>query len=235
MGAVDRSNQMVAYNAFKHWGFSAKKMSQQIFRRELAKQLVQQLIPTALSPPLRLPKGTGHSSLFCLTACHFPQTIKAKPGAKRQNPKGHCAVCLQPSKRKQPHMECPSFEVGYNAGKGVLDVKVYHDTAIKILMLVCLNRHQVYDRLYLNTAGICAGVLVSSQEQKSQLAAVTCDMMLLSVAVVAVAVHINDDSLTQQIILQLHKISEVPIEDIQDFCKVILMSLHDFVDQKSQD
>ncbi|GFS23556.1 cyclin N-terminal domain-containing protein 1-like [Elysia marginata] len=56
--------------------------------------------------------------------------------------------------------------LGHNAGRGVLDLKVYYDTAIKILSLVCLNRHEVYDRLYLNTAGICAGVLVSSQEQK---------------------------------------------------------------------
>ncbi|RUS90929.1 hypothetical protein EGW08_001326 [Elysia chlorotica] len=121
--------------------------------------------------------------------------------------------------------------LGYNAGKDVLNVKVYHDTAIKILTLICLNRHQIYDRLYLNTARMYAGVLVSSQEQKRQLAVVTCDKMLLAVGTVAAAVHLNDDSLSHQIILQLHKISAVPVEDIQEFCKVIVMGLQDFVDQ----
>ncbi|GFN91338.1 PiggyBac transposable element-derived protein 4 [Plakobranchus ocellatus] len=140
MGAVDRSDQMVAYNAFKRCTLkwwkkaffhlfmlgvlnayivqkvtAAKKMSQWIFRRELAKQLVQQLIPAALSPPLRLPEGIGHSCLFRLTARHFPQTIKAKPGAKRQNPQRDCVVCLQPGKRKQSRMECPSCDVGLHA------------------------------------------------------------------------------------------------------------------------
>ncbi|GFO18087.1 PiggyBac transposable element-derived protein 4-like [Plakobranchus ocellatus] len=100
MVAVHRNDQMVAYNAFKHctlkwWkkaffhlymlgglnayivqrATAAKKMSQRIFRRELA-------LPTALSPLLRLPEGIEHSNLFRLTTRHLPQTIKAKPGAK---------------------------------------------------------------------------------------------------------------------------------------------------------
>ncbi|GFR88706.1 hypothetical protein ElyMa_006106500 [Elysia marginata] len=55
--------------------------------------------------------------------------------------------------------------------------------------------------------------------------------MLLAVGALAAAVHITDASLTHQVIFQLHKISEVPTEDIQDFCKVILMSLENFVNQ----
>ena len=141
MGAVDRSDQMVSYNAFKRrtlkwWkkaffhlfmlgvlnayivqkATAAKKLSHRIFRRELAKQLVQQLIPQAPCPPLRLPEGLGHSSLFRLTARHFPQLIQPKAGTKRKNPQRDCVVCTQPTKtggkRKHSRYECPSCDVG---------------------------------------------------------------------------------------------------------------------------
>ncbi|GFS05929.1 hypothetical protein ElyMa_002951300 [Elysia marginata] len=65
---------------------AAKKLPHQIFRREqLAKQLVQYLIPEAPTPPLRLPEGSAdHFSLFRLTARHFPRPIEPKPGRKRK-------------------------------------------------------------------------------------------------------------------------------------------------------
>ena len=125
MGAVDRSDQMVSYNAFKRrtlkwWkkaffhlfmlgllnayivqkATAAKKLTHRIFRRELSKQLVQLLIPEAPAPPLRLPEGTSNSSLFRLTARHFPKLIEPKAGTKRKNPQRDCAVCTQPEKRK---------------------------------------------------------------------------------------------------------------------------------------
>ncbi|KAK3784705.1 hypothetical protein RRG08_032160 [Elysia crispata] len=134
MGAVDRSDQMVSYNAFKRrtlkwWkkaffhlfmlgvlnayivqkATAAKKLTHRIFRRELAKQL---LIPEAPAPPLRLPEETGNSSLFRLTARHFPKLIEPKAGAKRKNPQRDCAVCTQPEKRKQSRYECPCCNVG---------------------------------------------------------------------------------------------------------------------------
>ena len=137
MGAVDRSDQMVAYNAFKrrtlkwwkkaffhlfmlgvlnayivHKATAAKKLAHRIFRRELAKQLVQQLIPEAPTPPLSSPNELGHSSLFRLTARHFPKLIEPKVGTKKKNPQRDCVVCTQPSKRKQSRYECPCCDVG---------------------------------------------------------------------------------------------------------------------------
>ena len=137
MGAVDRSDQMVSYNASKRrtlkwWkkaffhlfmlgvlnayivqkATAAKKLTHRIFRRELAKQLAQLLIPEAPAPTLRLPEGTGNSSLFRLTARHFPKLIEPKAGTKRKNPQRDCAVCTQPEKRKQSRYECPCCNVG---------------------------------------------------------------------------------------------------------------------------
>ncbi|KAH9510272.1 Cyclin N-terminal domain-containing protein 1 [Bulinus truncatus] len=112
--------------------------------------------------------------------------------------------------------------LGQNMGKDLLDVKVYHDTAIKILTFICLHRHSIYDRLYILAAGIGAGALVSSQEQRLKLAAVKMDKMLLSATVVATAVQIIDQSLTGEVMIQLNKVNEVPVQDLQDFMSVIL-------------
>ncbi|KAI8795664.1 cyclin N-terminal domain-containing protein 1-like isoform X1 [Biomphalaria glabrata] len=112
--------------------------------------------------------------------------------------------------------------LGQNLGKDTLDLKVYHDTAIKILTFVCLHRHSIYDRLYVITAAIGAAALASSQEQRLKLAEVKMDKMLLSATVVVAAVHLNDDRLTEEVMIQLNKINGVPIQDLQDFMKVIL-------------
>ncbi|CAG5127741.1 unnamed protein product [Candidula unifasciata] len=117
--------------------------------------------------------------------------------------------------------------LGHNTRGEDLHIKVYHNTAVKILTLISLHLHEVYDRLYLSTAGAGAGALISTEEQRSKLAAVMMDKMLLAVAVVATAVHVVDSTLTQKVIIHLHKISEVPIEDIQDFMKVILVFLRE--------
>ena len=93
MGAVDRSDHMVSYNAFKgrtlkwwkkaffhlfmlgvlnayivHKATAAIKLNHRVFRRDLAKQLVQ-LVP--ITPSLRPPLAVGQSSLFRLTARYF--------------------------------------------------------------------------------------------------------------------------------------------------------------------
>ena len=93
IGAVDRNDQMVSYNAFKrrtlkwwkkaffhlfmlgvlnsylvHKVTAVKKLSLRIFCRDLAKQL-EQLVPFIPRPPLAV--GVGQSSLFRLTARHF--------------------------------------------------------------------------------------------------------------------------------------------------------------------
>ncbi|XP_059158527.1 cyclin N-terminal domain-containing protein 1-like [Physella acuta] len=115
--------------------------------------------------------------------------------------------------------------LGHNTSGEKFDVKVYHETAVKILTIICLHRHNIYDRLYLTTAGVAAGVLASSEEQNTKLAAVKTDKMLLSAAVVATAVNMNDSSLTQEVIIHLNKISEVPVEDIRDFMNVIIESI----------
>ncbi|BFZ24016.1 hypothetical protein BsWGS_27055 [Bradybaena similaris] len=117
--------------------------------------------------------------------------------------------------------------LGHNTQGEGIHIKVYHHTAVKILTLVSLHLHEVYHRLYLSTAGVGAGVLVSTDEQRSKLAAVMMDKMLLAVAVVIAAVHVIDNTLTQKVTIHLHKISEVPVEDIQDFAKVLLVFLRD--------
>ena len=134
MGAVDRSDQMVSYNAFKrrtlkwwkkaffhlfmlgvlnayivHKATAAKKLSHRVFRRDLAKQLVQ-LVP--ITPSLRPPLAVGQSSLFRLTARHFAKKIEPKPGAKKQNPQRECVVCSEPAKRKFSRFECRCCDVG---------------------------------------------------------------------------------------------------------------------------
>ncbi|GFN88742.1 PiggyBac transposable element-derived protein 4-like [Plakobranchus ocellatus] len=135
MGSVDRTDLIVSFNAFKRrtlkwWKkvffhlfmlavlnaflvyktTAVGKLSQKMFRRDLAKQLVQ-LLPGALV--IRQPSlSVGESSLFRLTARHFPRLVLPKPGLKRQNPQRTCAVCSTPSLRKHSRYECSSCNVG---------------------------------------------------------------------------------------------------------------------------
>ena len=137
MGAVNRSDQMVTCNAFKrrtlkwwkkaffhlymlsilnsyiiHKATSGKKLSHRIFRRDLAAQLVQFCFT-----PIARPIGQGQSSLFRLTARHFPRMIPAKPGAKRQNPQRECAVCSERPKRKFSRFQCEECDVGLHVDR----------------------------------------------------------------------------------------------------------------------
>ena len=114
MGAVDRSDQMVSYNAFKrrrlkwwkkaffhlfmlgvlnaylvHKVTAVKKLSRRIFCRDLAKQLAQ-LVPLIPRPPLAV--GVGQTSLFRLTARHFAKKIELKPRTKKQHPQRECRL-----------------------------------------------------------------------------------------------------------------------------------------------
>ena len=98
MGALDRSDQMVSYNAFKrrtlkwwkkvffhlfmlgvlnaylvHKVTAVKKLSHRIFRRDLAKQLAQ-LAPLIARPPLAV--RVRQSFLFRMTARHFAKKKK---------------------------------------------------------------------------------------------------------------------------------------------------------------
>ncbi|GFO14718.1 PiggyBac transposable element-derived protein 4-like [Plakobranchus ocellatus] len=137
MGAVDRSDQMVACNAFKrrtlkwwkkaffhlfmlsvqnayivHKATAVKKLSHRIFRRDLAAQLVQFIFT-----PVARPLGLGQSSLFRLTARHFPRMIQPKPNAKRQNPQRECVICSERPKREFSRFECQDCDVGLHVDR----------------------------------------------------------------------------------------------------------------------
>ena len=138
MGAVDRSDQMVSYHTFKRrtlkwWkkaffhmfslgvlnAFLLQKvnaaipLTHRIFRRELSKQLARlaPIFVNRASERLPIP-DVGDSQLFRLTARHFLQAVKPKPGAKKQNPQRDCVVCSGPGNRKQTRYECSSCNVG---------------------------------------------------------------------------------------------------------------------------
>ncbi|GFN74794.1 PiggyBac transposable element-derived protein 4 [Plakobranchus ocellatus] len=137
MGAVDRSDQMVSYNAFKrrtlkwwkkafshmlmlgvlnayilHKMKTGGSMTHRIFRREVAKQLASMAPMCPRLERLTPVAEVGESSLFRLTARHFLQSIPPKPGAKKQRPQRDCVVCTKPGNRKQSRYECPSCDVG---------------------------------------------------------------------------------------------------------------------------
>ncbi|GFO35124.1 PiggyBac transposable element-derived protein 4-like [Plakobranchus ocellatus] len=147
MGTVDRSDQMVTNNAFKrrtlkwwkkaffhmfmlgvlnayivHKATATRKLSHRIFRRDLAKQLVK-FIP--FCQEIRPAVCPGQSSLFRLTARHFPRFIHPKPGAKKQNPQRMCVVCSEPNKRTYTRYQCPSCDVGLHIDPCF---EIYHTT-----------------------------------------------------------------------------------------------------------
>ncbi|GFO19256.1 hypothetical protein PoB_004576100 [Plakobranchus ocellatus] len=60
---------------------------------------------------LARPLGLGQSSLFCLTAQHFPCMLHPKPKTKRQTPQRKCVVCSERPKRKFSRFECQDCDV----------------------------------------------------------------------------------------------------------------------------
>ncbi|KAK3798047.1 hypothetical protein RRG08_034608 [Elysia crispata] len=92
---------------------AAVPLSHRVFKRELAKQLawLAPMFVHRASERLPIP-DVGDSQLFRLTARHFLQTVKPKPGAKKQNPQRDCFVCSGPGNRKQTRYECSSCQVG---------------------------------------------------------------------------------------------------------------------------
>ncbi|XP_035828337.1 cyclin N-terminal domain-containing protein 1 [Aplysia californica] len=117
--------------------------------------------------------------------------------------------------------------LGRNSMDEAANIKVYHELAVKILTVVCIYQDEIYDRLYFTVARPEFGFLPSTEEQNRKLAAVKADKMLLAVSVIAAAVHIIDESHTSQVIAHLHAISEVPLEDIEDFVQVVLQHVQE--------
>ena len=95
-----------------HKATAVKKLSHRLFRRDLAAQLLQFSFT-----PVSRPIGPGQSSLFQLTARHFPRMIKGKPNIKKQNRQQECAVCSERPHRKFSQFECEECDVGLHVDR----------------------------------------------------------------------------------------------------------------------
>ena len=128
MGAVDRSDQMLTYQAFlrrsvKWWKkvfFHMLMLSvlnsyilykehcrkigkspplQRVFRKECVKEMIE----AASGEKPQQADQVGEEILMRLTARHFPRKVAPKPGAKKLNPARICVVCSTTTgKRKAP-------------------------------------------------------------------------------------------------------------------------------------
>jgi len=114
--------------------------------------------------------------------------------------------------------------LGRNCEEESDNIKAYHEQAVKVLTLVHMHQEPIYARLYHSVARISHGRLPEpdSPEHVKKLSAIKADKMLLAVSVIAAAAHIIDQTHTSAMITNLHRISEVPPEDIDDFVRVVL-------------
>ena len=133
IGAVNRSDQMIAYNAFKRrtlkwWKKAflhmymlavlnayiqhkiADPAAQGLTHRLFCRDLVMQLV--AWTPILRVLRDVGETWLLRLTARHFPSLVKPKENAKKKHPQRDCKVCSALGKLKRSRCQCSQCEAG---------------------------------------------------------------------------------------------------------------------------
>ncbi|XP_071478962.1 cyclin N-terminal domain-containing protein 1-like [Diadema antillarum] len=97
-------------------------------------------------------------------------------------------------------------------------VKILHETCLKILDVVYINRKQMYGRLL----QLAVGDSPVSERTRSKFAMVENDLMLLATAIIGAASHFVDMSATATVVEHLARITKIPNDDITDFSSIIV-------------
>ncbi|XP_032242292.1 cyclin N-terminal domain-containing protein 1 [Nematostella vectensis] len=105
--------------------------------------------------------------------------------------------------------------LGHNDSRA--QVKLLHDTSIKVLDVVYLKHHEIYNKLCMTATGEKG---TSGDRQK--LAVLASDHMLLAVSAISTASYLTDKSSSDMVIEQLSQITQISKEDILDFANIIL-------------
>ncbi|XP_064610465.1 cyclin N-terminal domain-containing protein 1-like isoform X2 [Liolophura sinensis] len=117
------------------------------------------------------------------------------------------------------YLECLLEIIGHN--EPGTEVKVYHGVSVKLLDLVYMKHEEIFNRLY-QTATHHSSI---SPADREKLAGVEADKMLLAVGIITASVFIIDQGQVEKVLLALEKISQIPQEDIMDFCTVLVTTV----------
>ncbi|XP_019629022.1 PREDICTED: cyclin N-terminal domain-containing protein 1-like [Branchiostoma belcheri] len=102
-----------------------------------------------------------------------------------------------------------------------VEVKVLHATSLKVLDLTYMQRHLVYNKLYM----MATRSNTPASPDREKFVTVECDLMLLAVAVIGAASYILDMTTSDKVIDQLGCITRIPGEDIVDFATILVECL----------
>ncbi|XP_035679621.1 cyclin N-terminal domain-containing protein 1-like [Branchiostoma floridae] len=102
-----------------------------------------------------------------------------------------------------------------------VEVKVLHATSLKVLDLTYMQRHLVYNKLYM----MATRSNTPASPDREKFVTVECDLMLLAVAVIGATSYILDMTTSDKVIDQLGCITRIPGEDIVDFATILVECL----------
>lgn len=99
-----------------------------------------------------------------------------------------------------------------------IQVKVLHETCLRVLDISYMKRKQVYERLL----KLAVGDSPVNSHTRAKFAGVENDLMLLATASVGAAAYFTDMSITDKVNDHLARITRIPIDDMTDFSSVII-------------
>lgn len=106
--------------------------------------------------------------------------------------------------------------LGFNSGTQKL--KILHEISQKLLELVYILHKEIYIKLCI----VATGETYRTTKDKQKLAILASDYMLLATSIIAAASYIIDQLTSNEVVLHLSNITQIPEEDILDFATIIV-------------